>query len=81
MPCLQKVVIWHPGCRPFYYLFQWLANFSGATKYAERYLAEAMYRFNRRFQMAAMMPRLLVAAARCPPWPERQVRDVPVFAC
>lgn len=50
-------------------------------KYAQRYLGEAMYRFNRRFQMAAMMPRLLVAAARCAPQPERQLRDTPVFGC
>ncbi len=49
-------------------------------KYADRYLAEAMYRFNRRFQMQAMMPRLLVAAARCSPWPESRLRNVPVFA-
>jgi len=50
-------------------------------KYADRYLAEAMYLFNRRFHMQAMMPRLLVAAARCPPWTESQLRNVPVFAC
>lgn len=50
-------------------------------KYAQRYLGEAMYRFNRRFHMAAMMPRLLVAAACCAPQPERQLRDTPVFGC
>lgn len=50
-------------------------------KYAERYLGEAMYRFTRRFQLKAMVPRLLVAAARCKPWPERVLRDVPVFGC
>ena len=50
-------------------------------KYADRYLGEAMYRFNRRFQLDAMVPRLLVAAARCKPWSERQLRNVPVFAC
>lgn len=48
-------------------------------KYTHRYLGEAMYRFNRRFAMESMMPRLLVASARCTPWPERQLRDVPVF--
>lgn len=31
--------------------------------------------------MKNMLPRLLVAAARCQPWPERALRDVPVFAC
>ncbi len=39
-------------------------------KYADHYLAKAMYRFNLCLQMQAMMPRLLVAAARCPPWAE-----------
>lgn len=48
-------------------------------KYAQRYLAEAMWRFNRRFRMEALVPRLLVAAARCRPWSERRLRDVPVF--
>lgn len=32
-------------------------------KYAHRYLAEAAWRFNRRFDLAALVPRLLVAAA------------------
>jgi hypothetical protein len=50
-------------------------------KYADRYLGEAMYRFNRRFRMDSMTMRLLVAAAGCNPWPERQLRGVPVFAC
>lgn len=49
-------------------------------KYAARYLAEAQYRFNRRFDLSALLPRLLVAAARCQPWPERALRDVPVFS-
>ena len=31
------------------------------TKYAQRYLADAQYRFNRRFDLAAMVPRLAVA--------------------
>lgn len=48
-------------------------------KYSDRYLAEAQYRFNRRFDLKAMLPRLLVAAARCKPWPEHALRDVPVF--
>ncbi len=51
------------------------------SKYAERYLGEAAWRFNRRFRLEALVPRALVAAARCPPWPERKPRDVPVFAC
>jgi hypothetical protein len=36
-----------------------------------RYLAEFCYRFNRRFDLAAMLPRLGVAAARTPPMPYR----------
>lgn len=46
-------------------------NFS---KYAHRYLAEAAYRFNRRFDLAAMLARLLRAAAITPPWPEPLLR-------
>lgn len=49
-------------------------------KYAHRYLAEAAWRFNRRFELEALVPRLLVAAARCLPWSERRLRNVPVYA-
>jgi hypothetical protein len=38
-------------------------------KYLQRYLAEFCYRFNRRFDLAALVPRLLYAAARTPPLP------------
>lgn len=37
------------------------------AKYAHRYLSEAMWRFNRRFDLTALVPRLLGAAARTPP--------------
>lgn len=50
------------------------------TKYAHRYLAETQWRFNRRFDLVALVPRLLVAAARIKPWPEHRLRDVPVFS-
>ena len=43
-------------------------------KYAARYLAAFAYRFNRRFDLAALHERLLAAAARCGPHPERLVR-------
>ena len=33
-------------------------------KYAHRYLAEAQYRFNRRFDLSTMLPRLLYAGVR-----------------
>lgn len=38
-------------------------------KYLQRYLSEFCYRFNRRFELAALIPRLLYAAARTPPLP------------
>jgi hypothetical protein len=39
-----------------------------------RYLAEFRYRFNRRFDLAAMLPRLGVAAVRTPPMPYRLLK-------
>ncbi len=39
----------------------------GFFKYAERCLAEAAWRFNRRFDLKALVRRLLVTAAACPP--------------
>ena len=42
----------------------------GLAKYARRSLAEAAYRFNRRFQLDQMLPRLAVALMRCKPCPE-----------
>ncbi|MGH2372193.1 MAG: IS1595 family transposase, partial [bacterium] len=44
------------------------------SKYGHRYLAEAAYRFNRRFDLAAMLVRLLRAAAVTAPWPEPRLR-------
>lgn len=52
----------------------------GFFKYAHRYLAEAAWRFNRRFELDALVPRLLVAAARANAWSERKLWDVPVYA-
>ena len=43
-------------------------------EYAARYLAAFAYRFNRRFDPATLHERLLVAAVRCAPHPERSVR-------
>lgn len=43
------------------------------AKYARRYLAEVQYRFNRRADMAAMVPRLAVAIAQTKPCPTRMV--------
>jgi len=44
------------------------------AKYAHRYLAEVQYRFNRRFDLSSILKRLLVAAVRTPPRPERFLR-------
>jgi Zn ribbon nucleic-acid-binding protein len=43
-------------------------------KYAHRYLAEAQYRFNRRFDLSTMLPRLLYAGARTGSRPEKWLR-------
>lgn len=44
------------------------------AKYAPRYLAEVQYRFNRRFDLSSILKRLLVAAVRTKPRPERFLR-------
>ena len=49
------------------------------AKYARRYLAEAAYRFNRRFRLAEMLPRLVRAMVLCKPWPEPKLRAVDNF--
>ena len=40
-------------------------------KYAQRYLSEFEYRFNRRFDLPDIIPRLVYVALRTPPMPER----------
>jgi ribosomal protein L37AE/L43A len=44
------------------------------AKYAHRYLAEAQYRFNRRFNLASMLARLLRAACLTRPRPASLIR-------
>jgi ribosomal protein L37AE/L43A len=44
------------------------------AKYAHRYLAEAQYRFNRRFNLASILVRLLRAACLTPPRTEPLIR-------
>jgi hypothetical protein len=44
------------------------------AKYAERYLAEFQFRFNRRFDLASLMQRIVRAAAACKPVPIRSLR-------
>jgi hypothetical protein len=43
-------------------------------KYSHRYLAEAQYRFNRRFDLKTMLTRLLHAAVAVTSRPERALR-------
>jgi hypothetical protein len=43
-------------------------------KHLPRYLAEFCWRFNRRFDLANLLPRLAVAAAQTPPMPYRLVK-------
>ncbi len=44
------------------------------AKYAHRYLAEAQYRFNRRFNLHSILPRLLRAACLSTPAPAQFIR-------
>lgn len=58
----------------------WLGNLKTAIngtyhafkfgKYASRYLADFQYRFNRRYNLCSILPRLLRAAVLTSPWPE-----------
>jgi len=43
-------------------------------KHVPRYLAEFEYRFNRRYDLAAMMPRLGYVVVRTPPMPYRLLK-------
>jgi hypothetical protein len=45
-----------------------------SSQHLPRYLAEFCYRFNRRFALAAMLPRLARAALRTPPMPYRLLK-------
>ena len=51
----------------------------GQAKYARRYLAEAAYRFNRRFHLRQMLPRLATAMMQCRPCPEPVLRAATNF--
>ena len=44
------------------------------AKYAHRYLAEAQYRFNHRFDLSSILVRLVGACAVTPPRPARRIR-------
>jgi hypothetical protein len=49
-------------------------SLSCVRKYARRYLAEAAYRFNRRFRLTDMLPRLTRAMTLCRPCAEPVLR-------
>src|ERR1700679_985394 len=49
-------------------------------KHVPRYLAEFEYRFNRRYDLAAMMPRLAWSSVRTPPMPYRLLKLAEVHA-
>jgi transposase-like protein len=49
-------------------------------KHVPRYLAEFEYRFNRRYDLAAMIPRLSWAAVRTTPMPYRLLKLADVYA-
>src|SRR5215213_9906998 len=51
-----------------------------SQKHVPRYLAEFEYRFNRRYDLAAMLPRLTKAAAQTPPMPYRLLKLAEVSA-
>jgi hypothetical protein len=44
-------------------------------KYAPRYLAEVQFRFNRRYHLDRMLPRMLRALLVAPPCPASCIRD------
>ncbi len=49
------------------------------AKYARRYLAEATYRFNRRFRLRELLPRIATAMMRCKPCPEPMLKAASNF--
>jgi len=67
----------------FYWVNTTLGNLKSALrstfhsidrKYAQRYLAEFQYRFNRRFRLIDFIPRFMYVALRTPSMPERLLR-------
>ncbi|WP_419593830.1 transposase, partial [Thiolapillus sp.] len=83
----QRVVV-HPRKSSELDCFHWINTLPGnlknsirgtchgfkVRKYAARYLAEAQYRFNRRFDLPSLVPRLLFACVHTPPCTEKQLK-------
>ena len=86
--CVHQPIVTGSGRKPALVpAFKWvnttLANIKSAItgtyravrdKHVPRYLAEFEYRFNRRYDLAAMMPRLGYVAVRTPPMPYRLLK-------
>jgi len=51
-----------------------------SSKHVQRYLAEFEYRFNRRYDLAAMVPRLCWAGVRTAPMPYQLLKLAEVYA-
>ena len=49
-------------------------NAFGYAEYADRYFGAFAYRFNRRFDLADLVVRLVVDVCRCAATPERVIR-------
>ncbi len=49
-------------------------------QHAPRYLTEFEYRFNRRYDLKAMIPRFLTVAVRTPPMPYRFLKMAEPYA-
>ena len=69
--------------KEFYWVNTVLGNLKSALrstyhsispKYAQRYLAEFQYRFNRRYDLTTILTRLAYVSLRTPPMPERLLR-------
>ena len=73
--------------------FNWVSTLLGNVKnaitgtyhairgqHAPRYLAEFEYRFNRRYDLSAMIPRFLTVAVRTPPMPYRLLKMAEAYA-
>ncbi len=86
--CIHLAINTEPGKKGVQHpAFQWVNTMLGNIKtsmagtyhslngkHLPRYLASFQYRFNRRFDLAAMMPRLLYVAVRTPPMPGRLLK-------
>ena len=87
--CAHQVIKTGSGPRAFKWVNTPLGNIKAAitgtyrsinSKHIPRCLAEFEYRFNRRYDLAAMIPRLSWAAVRTTPMPYRLLKLVEVYA-